>query len=242
MIRPTKNRLLLVLLALALGGGACSSPAPRAILKRAHLAPQHTYYVAADQFKTLDFPPPPAPDSAAQQADLAAILDWQKRRTGADCAKAAKTAKSTYESFWNGNSPFPEPLPKEVAEFFDRLSSDLEDAVTNMKDRWRRPRPYKAYPGEAEPCIKKSWGYSYPSGHSTFSRVFADVMTDIVPERRAEFFAKADEIAQDRVIGGVHFPTDIAAGKTFGDLYHEDLLKSGAYRRDVERMKALLKK
>lgn len=55
-------------------------------------------------------------------------------------------------------------------------------------------------------CVKKSWGYSYPSGHSSFSRVFANVLSDIVPERRAEFFARADEVAQDRVIGGVHFP------------------------------------
>ena len=49
----------------------------------------------------------------------------------------------------------------------------------------------------------------------------------------------ADEIAQDRVIGGVHFSTDIAAGKVFGDLYHNELLKSEAYKRDIERMKAL---
>jgi acid phosphatase (class A) len=68
------------------------------------------------------------------------------------------------------------------------------------------------------------------------------VLTDIVPERKAEFFGKADEMAWDRVIGGVHFPTDIAAGKVFGDLYHAELLKSEAYRKDIEKMKALLVK
>ena len=229
----------MVFLALALGAGACSSPAARVALNKTHPVSAQTYYVPAGQFKTVLFPPPPAPDSDTQKADIAAILDWQKKRTGADCAKAGITASDTYDSFWGARSLFPQPLPGEVKEFFDRLTSDLESAVTNIKDRYQRPRPYKAYPDQAQPCIKKSGSYSYPSGHASFSRVFANVLTDIAPERRSEFFAKADEIAQDRVIGGVHFPTDIAAGKAFGDLYHAELLKSPEYLKDIEKMKIL---
>ncbi|HAT72227.1 MAG TPA: hypothetical protein DCS63_05365 [Elusimicrobia bacterium] len=237
-----KKLLALAFVAVALGGGACSSPTGRIALKRAHLISQQTYYVPAEQFKTLNFAPPPASGSEAQQTDFAAIMDWQSRRTAADCAKADITARQTYDSFWGEKSPFPRPLPDEVKDFFDRLASDLEEAVTNMKERWQRPRPYMAYPDQAKPCIKKSRGRSYPSGHASFSRVFANVMTDIVPERRDEFFAKADEIARDRVIGGVHYPTDIAAGKAFGDLYHAELLKSEAYRAEIDKMKALLVK
>lgn len=236
------KQLVLVLAALALGAAACSSPTAKVALKRAHLVSAQTYYVEAAQFKTVEFAPPPAFDSDAQKADIGTIMDWQNKRTKADCKKARKTAKADYEFFWGGRSPFPEPLPAEVNEFFGRLALDLDDAVTNMKGRWQRPRPFRAYPGQAEPCIKKSRGFSYPSGHSSFSRVFTNVLADIVPERRDEFFAKSDEIAQDRVIGGVHFPTDIAAGKVFGDLYHAELLKSGAYLKDIEKMKALLVK
>lgn len=224
------------------GVGACSSPTAQIALKRAHLTSQKPHYVAAEQFKTAQFAPPPAPDSDAQKADLAVTLDWQQKRTEADCAKARLTADANYDSFWGEKSPFPRPLPGEVKEFFDRLTLDLDSAVTVMKDRYGRLRPFNAYPGQAMPCVKKSGGYSYPSGHATFSRVFADVLTDIVPERKAEFFAKADEIALDRVIGGVHFPTDIAAGKVFGDQFHAELLKSPGYLKDIERMKSLLAK
>ena len=224
------------------GVGACSSPTVQLAFKRAHLTSQQTYYVPAEQFKTAQFAPPPASDSDAQKADLAAILDWQQKRTEADCAKSTLTSNATYDSFWGDKSPFPQPLPAEVKKFFDRLSSDLDSAVSVMKDRYGRPRPYNAYPDQAKPCIRKSWGNSYPSGHASFSRVFADVLTDIVPERKAEFFAKADEIALDRVIGGVHFPTDIAAGKVFGDQFHAELLKSPGYQQDIERMKSLLVK
>ena len=133
-------------------------------------------------------------------------------------------------------------MPPELKRFFEDLWYDLDTAVQHMKARYHRPRPFIAYPDQAKPCIRRSRGYSYPSGHSTYSHAFAAVLTDIIPERKAEFFAKGDEIAQDRVIGGVHFPTDIAAGKVFGDLYHAELLKSEKYLNDVEKMKMFLVK
>lgn len=225
--------------ALGFGGAGCSSPRAQIILRRAHLGADKVNYVAAEQFKAMAFTPPPEPGSDAQQADLAVTLDWQRKRTRADCDKANLTAGAGYDSFWGGNSPFPQPLPKEVRTFFADLSYDLDGAVTVMKDRYKRPRPYAAYPGQAVPCVGKSWGYSYPSGHTAFSRVFAGVLSDIVPERRAEFFAKADEIAGDRVIGGVHFASDISAGKAFGDLFHEALLRSPGYTAELEKIKAL---
>ena len=234
-----KERVVSLFVALAFAG---CSPALRTVGKQAHVVPLHVYYVPSGQYKTIEFAPPPAPDSDAQKADIAVIMDWQKKRTEADCAKANETAAATYDSFWGAKSPFPAPLPPEVKQFFEHLGSDLEDAVTNMKERYRRPRPYAAYPGQAVPCIKKSWGYSYPSGHSAFSRVFASVLTDLIPGRKDEFFSKADEIALDRVIGGVHFPTDIAAGKVFADQFHAGLLRSPEYLKDIGKIKTCLLK
>jgi len=231
-----KKQLILVLAALALGACAhkqtVSSTLPPA---------EQVYYVDAGPFKSLQFNPPPVAGSMQQEADIAAVLSWQNKRTEADCAKSRRTSEETYDSFWAGKSPFPEPLPAAVKEFFDRLASDLAKADKNMKERYQRPRPFMAYP-EAKPCIKKPHSFSYPSGHALYSRLFAAVLTDIIPERRAEFFAKSDEISRDRVIGGVHYPADITAGKAFADLYHAELVKSAAYLKDIEKMKALLVK
>lgn len=110
-----------------------------------------------------------------------------------------------------------------------------------MKNRYARLRPFKGH-AEVQPCIKKSKGYSYPGGHATYSRIFVDVLGDITPERKAEFLKRADEVASDRVVGGVHYPTDIAAGKVFGDDFHARLLQNPAYLKDVLRMKELLAK
>ena len=233
----------MAVIALALGIGASSCLTTKVALKRVGLISSKTYYyVPAEQFKTVEFAPPPEPGSLTQKADLAIILDWQKKRTKADCDKAQTTADSSYDFFWGDKNPFPQTLPKKVRKFFERLWLDLDTGVNNIKNRYARPRPFIAYPDQAAPCIHRSRGYSYPSGHSTYSRVFADVLGDIIPERKAEFLAKADEIAGDRVIGGVHFPTDVAAGKVFGEMYHDDLLKSPEYLKDIEKMKTFLVK
>jgi acid phosphatase (class A) len=231
-----KKQLFFVIAALALG--ACAHKQPGAA---GQTPVQQAYYVNAEPFKSVQFNPPPMAGSMQQEADIAAVLSWQNKRTEADCAKSQRTSEETYDSFWSGKSPFPEPLPAEVKNFFERLASDLGKADKNMKKRYRRPRPFMAYP-EARPCIKKPGSFSYPSGHALYSRLFASVLADIVPDRASEFFAKADEIARDRVIGGVHYPADITAGKAFADMYHDELLKSEAYRRDIEKMKALLVK
>ena len=169
------------------------------------------------------------------------MLDWQAKRTAADCARSSATADASYDFFWAGKNPFAEPRPPEVKAFFERVASDLDEAANIMKNRYRRIRPYNAYP-DAKPCIRKSGSFSYPSGHSLFARVFADVLGDIMPERKDEFIRKADEIAGDRVIGGVHYPSDIAAGKIFGDEFHTQLLKNPAYLQDIEKIKTLLVK
>jgi acid phosphatase (class A) len=238
-MRPLKKQFVFIFAALALALGACAHKQPAATTAPAQV--QQVYYVEAGPFKTLRFAPPPAPGSMEEQADIAAVLAWQNKRTAVDCANSSRTSMQDFDSLWGEKSPFADPLPAEVKDFFARLASDLEEAVNSMKNRYQRPRPYMAY-SEAQPCIKKSKGFSYPSGHSSYASVYANVMTDIVPERKAEFFAKADEIAQDRVIGGVHYPADIAAGKVFGDLYHSELLKSDAYREDIGKIKALLVK
>ena len=218
----------------ACGGNNLASPAGRILHKL-----QKPAYVGSEVFKTAQFPPPPAAGSEAQNADISAVLELQQKRTEADCARARATANADYEFFWGDKNPFPSPLPGAVKDFFRRLDYDAGEAVSVMKNKFLRPRPFIAYK-EVRPCIKKSGGYSYPSGHASYSRIFAGVLGDIIPSRKDEFIKRADEIAMDRVLGGVHYPTDIAAGKVFGDEFHARLLKSPAYLQDIEKIKVLL--
>ena len=230
----------LALLTAALFLATLSAPSAAVRQANAQSATQG-YYVPASQFATVPFAPPPVADSDAQKNDRSAVLDWQEKRTDADCTRADRTFFVAFDSFWGERSPFAKPLPPEVQSFLDRLDSDIGTAAMMMKDRYQRARP-----DISRPCpgpnsgMKKGGSYSYPSSHAAISRVFAAVLTAIVPERKTEFFAKADEIGRDRVIIGVHYPTDIVAGNALADLFMAELLKSADYRRDLDRMRVLV--
>lgn len=234
-----KNLKALFLLAAA-ALAACAHAPARGPEHKNQAAPA-VHYVEPGQFRAVLFPPPPPPGSPEQAADLAGVLAWQNKRTEADCLRAAKTADEDYPFFWGGSSPFPEPEPREVKEFFVRLAEDLEGSLETMKKRYQRSRPFMAHQ-EAQPCIKRPKSFSYPSGHTVFARVYSRVLADLTPERLEEFAGVADAISRDRVVGGVHYPADIAAGKAFGDLYYAELAKSPAYRAEIEKLRALLKK
>jgi acid phosphatase (class A) len=80
-------------------------------------------------------------------------------------------------------------------------------------------------------------GFSYPSGHAAYSRLFALILSELQPERKSEFMARADQAALNRVIGGVHYPTDIEAGKKLAEDIFADLRKNPDFRRDLEILK-----
>ena len=229
-----KKQLILVFAVFFLISGPASI-----ILPGKTLESTQPRYLDAAQFETLPFAPPPAPDSDDQKADIAAMVYWKEKRTDADCARAEKTFYVKFDFLWGEKSPFPQPLPVEVRDFFSRLDSEIGTVARIMKNRFQRSRPDVAPPCPESSSTQRSGGYSYPSTHAAISRAFADVLADLVPERKAEFIARADAIAQDRLIIGVHYPTDIAAGKELGDLFHAKLLQSEAYRDDLVRMRAL---
>ncbi|MFA5161349.1 MAG: phosphatase PAP2 family protein [Elusimicrobiales bacterium] len=201
------------------------------------------YYVPAERFTQAAFPPPPSVDSEEQRADDAVLEQWRKKRTDADCLRANRTFYITFAHLWGENSPFPQPLPPEVRDFFSRVDSDIGTAARMMKNRYRRPRPDNQNPcpdPRAADGRPGGGGYSYPSTHAAISRVFAEALADLVPKRRDEFIAAADGIAFDRVVIGVHYPSDISAGKKFGVMFHDEMLKSEAYRRDMAQAKIFL--
>ena len=64
-------------------------------------------YLTPEQVQTPGFPAPPAAGSTEAKSDLAAVLQWQKDRTSAQCAAARAQANASYDSFFGDISPFP---------------------------------------------------------------------------------------------------------------------------------------
>jgi len=200
--------------------------------------PDH-YYIAAAQ-PAAEIAAPPAPGSPEDKKDFETLLDWQARRTEADCGKANAQASADYDKFFGDISPFPAPLPPEASTILFHVYFDAGKTVSAAKKRFARERPFRRNK-ELTPCLGRIAGLSYPSGHATVSRLFALLLSDLDPARRAAFMARADQAALNRVIGGVHHPSDIEAGKLLGNAIYADLQQTPSFRADFEKLKPLLK-
>ncbi len=213
--------------------------APALLPAEEWIIPRTTYYLTADQQRLDDFPPPPSPGSPEDRRDLKAVLDWQRKRTPGQCSKAAASARADFENFFGDISPFPSPLPEEAAVIFGRVKIETDGIAAGVKEKHKRKRPFLRDPA-LDPCLGRIGGLSYPSGHATISRVFALMLADLVPARRADYLRRADEAALDRVIGGVHHPADIEAGKRLADRIYGLYRKSKAFSADMKTLRGLL--
>ncbi|MDP3741268.1 MAG: phosphatase PAP2 family protein [bacterium] len=88
---------------------------------------------------------------------------------------------------------------------------DTDIIVLNLKQRFDRVRPHILEP-RLEPIIEVPGHPAYPSGHSTESHVLAYLLAELLPQCRDVFEARALEIAVNREIVGVHYPSDTLAG------------------------------
>jgi acid phosphatase (class A) len=187
-------------------------------------------------------PPPPAPDSPQDKADLAASLQAQKTRTPdmiAECKRDQKFGYELMESVYGSNLP-PDKYPK-----FHRLLKNVL-AVTYVvnetaKDKYHRPRPYQGHPDVVHSLFTVG-GYSYPSGHSMGSYTLAKVLGAIFPDKKQAFLDRAAQVAQSRVNAGVHYPSDIAEGEVLGKATGDAILASPAFQSDLAEVQAELKK
>jgi undecaprenyl-diphosphatase len=84
-----------------------------------------------------------------------------------------------------------------------------------IKNRAVRERPYITH--SAIECASAPLDrYSFPSGHTLHAVCFTLVLTSYFPEWTSALVALSTLIALSRVILGLHYPTDVAAGAALG--------------------------
>jgi acid phosphatase (class A) len=79
-----------------------------------------------------------------------------------------------------------------------------------FKFYYNRTRPYKRFPQQITPLSTSTSEHtpSYPSSHSLQAFAIQKHLTKLYPEHAAGISATANRIADSRVIGGVHYPSD----------------------------------
>ena len=160
-------------------------------------------------------PPPPAAGSRAFVEDFIELHQYQNSRTLAECAVAETQVKFNLR---DGFGPDTGILTDEEVEQSELLAVRVEvevvPVVTFYKFLYHRPRPYVTDP-TLVPCVDLagSYDWSYPSGHATVGYALSLALAKKYPERRDVILAQGLKIGENRLIGGVHHPSDVAAGR-----------------------------
>ena len=190
---------------------------------------------------TMILPPPPANDSAQTKAELGEVLTLQVTRTPEMVASAVADAEENVWRFANVMGPKfnKETLPK-FSAFFDRVMATEGAVVDPAKDIWKRPRPHQLS-DLVKPAVKLSSSGSWPSGHATVGTMMGIILSDMVPEKRAEIMARAAEYAHNREVGGIHYASDVEMGKISGSVIAAVLLNRDDFKAEYEVARAELR-
>jgi len=181
-------------------------------------------------------PAPPVPDSSPDFSELNEILGFQSSRTRADCDRANREGIGNLAHFFG--APDGSLSADEISHWnplFERVASDIDYFVTREKKFWGRERPYGEDPG-IRPCVPLEKDGSYPSRSATEARAFADILTTLIPAEKTAFLNRADQIANDQVIAGLHFRSDVLAGQELGDAIYQALVQSFAFEQDLSAL------
>lgn len=120
-----------------------------------------------------------------------------------------------------------------------KLELDVRTLGTPAKDFYNRKRP--AIGNDKPVCVpREPWmttNASYPSGHAMTLWSWALVLTEARPDKATELLKLGREGGESRVICGVHFPTDIEAGRTLGAGMVARLHADAAFMADLAAAK-----
>jgi len=186
---------------------------------------------------------PPAPDSATAKAELAELHRIEAARTAEQAARAK--ADDENETIFLYKTVFGDKFAKENLPAVDALGARLksdESANTGVaKEAFHRTRPYNVDKTLHPVCKTKVKDDSYPSGHTTVGYLMGLALIDLAPERRDEILARADDYGHNRLVCGVHFPSDIVAARLVAYAVHAIMELDPDYRKMVAAARAELR-
>jgi acid phosphatase (class A) len=114
---------------------------------------------------------------------------------------------------------------------FDQLYNIIKPLIINTKTYFNRARPYQLakFYGSTIDVIETETHHtpSYPSGHTVYARLAANLVSRSNPEFKNELDQIVNRSAYSRVLQGVHYPSDNNASIIFTDYIFSKLNKKG---------------
>ncbi|MCJ2012838.1 acid phosphatase [Methylobacterium sp. J-076] len=193
-------------------------------------------------------PPPPAHHSPLDAADHAAFASTRALkgtpRWNLAADDVAEGAAAVLENFAcvlgvridQGRVPA-------TLNLLERARMDLVHMTRIPKVHYRRLRPFVG--NEAPICVQRTQAladsFSYPSGHATQGWAYALIMAALVPEKSTAILARGRAYGESRVVCGVHWLSDVSAGRTNGSSTFAALMGDAVFRADLDKARGEMK-
>jgi acid phosphatase (class A) len=161
----------------------------------------------------------PALGSPQSKEELTTMHWLQNTRTQADVARAWVETHPDLALFLTalGSGMDTSNFPA-TAALLKQAKEDLKPIVANLKNSFNRPRPYVIDP-TLIPALAQDGSPSFPSKHAALGILFADLLTLLDPADQGGFAREGKLIGDDRVMAGLHWPSDDTAGQRLGKAF-----------------------
>jgi acid phosphatase (class A) len=180
----------------------------------------------------------PHPGSPGAEGDTAVLLWLQHTRTREDVLRAEGEVIPRIGLFSGvvgadlDSSRY--PLTRALLA---AANTELHGVMGTLKRHFARPRPY-VEDARIKPAVGLEASYAYPSGHSGWGVVEAGVLAELVPARQEAILERGRLVGNDRVMAGVHHPSDVEAGQRLGAALVAAWLRDPIRRNQVEAARA----
>jgi acid phosphatase (class A) len=255
MQMTTSNRLFFLSAAVSamLIAGGCAEPtravAPTSATQVGEFRPgMLNGYLAREELpdSLALLPAPPAAGSAAQADDEGAFRELSKLQGTPRGILAVRDADLSFpratEIFACAlGVPISEQATPNLNMLLQRTLTDAALTTAKAKDKYQRTRPFVVY--SVASCTPAEEGYlrtngSYPSGHSSIGWAWALALTEIAPDHANAILQRGRAFGQSRGICGVHWKSDIEAGRIIGAATFARLQSNPQFRVQLEAARA----
>lgn len=185
--------------------------------------------------KEFELESPPAEHSRAYDMDFKILHQYEKKRSAEECALAGSMSVPTVKALFG--SVLSQSELNDAKDLFSDVFKFTERVSDYFKVSYHRVRPYNT-DTTLNPCIKKPGGAkAYPSSHSAMGTAGACLLAKAFPNKAKALRTQGDRIGELRVLGGVHHPSDVEAGRDLGRQICKRLLKEKDFVKELEDLR-----
>lgn len=184
-----------------------------------------------EEINSITIPEPPANNSTTTKEELELLHEYVSLRNTE--TQTAIESELDVTNITLGNASLKEVIDTAMyphtATLLSKSLAEFTVLVISEKNKFDRVRP-SVLDETLTTTIEIPGHPAYPSGHASQSRLLALILADIHPENTENYIADANQVAKNREIAGVHYPSDSSAGQSLAEQYFAILKQKDWYQ------------